>query len=117
MDVLAGVVNERGVQVAAMGVQCVFDRLRLEESFVRMLRALLILRRLPEAVAEVPQQHAAAVQGPHGLLRRERVRRAEGGRHAIDDLAGEEQPKLRRGISGSAGEEQRIGSHSKDRRD
>jgi len=69
MNVFPGGVDESSVEVACMHVERVFDGLRFEKRFVRLLRPFFLLTWRTESIAEVPEEHAPTVQRPHRLFR------------------------------------------------
>lgn len=96
VDVLLAQVGDSGLIITYMHLQRVLDRLRLVPGLLQCLRLVVnLLRRLvtrlvEQPVAEVPQEETPAVQRPHGLLGRGRIRGTVRGRDAISDLAREE---------------------------
>jgi len=89
VDVFSTCVNECGVKIASVEIESVFNSLCLEKGLVSLFCSVLLLTWRTEAIAEIPEKHAAAVQGPNRFLWGERIVRSVNRQDAIDDLGRE----------------------------
>ena len=97
MYILLRGINQRSIQITPMHIQRILQCLGFLKRLVRLFSAFFLLTGLSEPIAEIPQEHASAIQCPNGFFRREPVRRRRRrtvGGQAVEYFAREEDPKL-----------------------